>query len=180
MGVLQRLRNVLRPVDQISELKRRGLTAGANFQVMEGCIIDPPHCWHIHIGDDVTLAPRVHILAHDASTKMHLGYTRIAKVHIGSKVFIGAGSIILPGVRIGNNVVIGAGSVVAHDIADGSVAVGAPAKVVTTTDSYLQRKRSEFESVPRFGEEYTNRQGVSSEMKAEMNQQLGDGFGYIV
>lgn len=60
-------------------------------------IIDPGHCWLIELGDDVTLAPRVHSLAHDASTKRELGYTRIAKVKIGSNVFIGAGSIVLSG-----------------------------------------------------------------------------------
>ena len=74
-----------------------GLTVGRDFQMMEGCTLDPPHSFLITIGDRVTLAPRVHVIAHDASTKRELGYTRIAKVRIGSDVFIGAGSTILPG-----------------------------------------------------------------------------------
>ena len=40
------------------------------------------------IGDNVTLAPSVHILAHDASTKRELDYTKIGKVVIGNNVFI--------------------------------------------------------------------------------------------
>lgn len=43
---------------------------GDNFHAQEGVIIDPGHCWLIEIGNNVTLAPRVHILAHDASTKI--------------------------------------------------------------------------------------------------------------
>ena len=49
---------------------------------------------------------------------------------IGDRCWIGANSIILPGVTIGNNVVIGAGSVVTKDIPDNVVAVGSPAKII--------------------------------------------------
>ena len=108
-----------------------GLKIGNNCHIMGGCIIDPGHCWLIEIGDNVTLAPRVHILAHDASTKRELGYTRIGGVKIGNNVFIGAGSIILPGVFIGNNVIIGAGSIVCKDIPDNSIAIGSPSKVIS-------------------------------------------------
>lgn len=48
---------------------------------------------------------------------------------IGKNVWIGAGSIILPGVTIGDNTVIGAGSVVTKDIPANVVAVGSPCRV---------------------------------------------------
>ena len=51
-------------------------------------------------------------------------------VHIGRGVWIGSGSVILPGVTIGDNAVIGAGSVVTKDIPADMVAVGNPAKVI--------------------------------------------------
>tara|TARA_B110000977_G_scaffold158801_1_gene202457 strand:- start:181 stop:342 length:162 start_codon:yes stop_codon:yes gene_type:complete len=38
--------------------------------------------------------------------------------------------MILPGVEIGNNVIIGASSVVAHNIPDGCIAAGNPARVI--------------------------------------------------
>ncbi|WP_253200562.1 DapH/DapD/GlmU-related protein [Clostridium sp. CF012] len=98
------------------QLIKMGLKVGKNFNRLGGCIIDDSHCWLITIGDNVTLAPRVHILAHDASTKMYLDVTKIGLVDIGNNVFIGAGSIILPNVKIGNNVIIGAGSIVTKDI----------------------------------------------------------------
>ena len=71
-------------------LIENGLKVGSNFNRMGRTEIDNSHSWLITIGDDVTLAPGVHILAHDASTKNSLGYTRIGLVRIGSNVFIGA------------------------------------------------------------------------------------------
>ena len=57
-------------------------------------------------------------------------------VKIGSDCWMGANVVICPGVTIGDNCVIGAGSVVTKDIPPGSLAVGAPAKVVREiTDS---------------------------------------------
>ena len=52
------------------------------------------------------------------------------RVCIGNGVWIGSGSIILPGVTIGDNAVIGAGSVVTKDIPENSIAVGNPARVI--------------------------------------------------
>ena len=52
------------------------------------------------------------------------------RVNIGKNVWIGAGSIILPGVSIGDNSIIGAGSIVNKDIPENSIAVGNPCKVI--------------------------------------------------
>lgn len=60
--------------------------------------------------------------------KKEMQYNR--DVHIGENTWIGAGSIILPGITIGKNVVIGAGSVVTRDIPDNVVAVGNPCNVL--------------------------------------------------
>lgn len=141
----------------LDKLIRRGLVVGTGFTKMGGVIIDPSHCWHITIGDNVTLAPRVHILAHDASTKVFLGYTRVENTRIGNNVFIGAGAIILPGVTIGNNVVIGAGSVVSQDIPDDSVAVGNPARIVKALSAYLEENKQKMSSENVFGETFTLR-----------------------
>ena len=56
------------------------------------------------------------------------------QVVIGKNVWIGANSVILPGVKIGNNSVIGAGSIVTEDVPPLSVAVGNPAKVIKQYD----------------------------------------------
>ncbi|MGL4992931.1 MAG: acyltransferase [Bacteroidales bacterium] len=160
-------------------LVNNGLKVGRNFKRLHGVILDPAHCWLIEIGDDVTLAPRVHILAHDASLCNHLGYARIGQVIIGNNVFIGAESVVLPNVRIGNNVIIGANSTVSKDIPDGMVAVGSPARVICTTEEYLRKNRELMRTRPMYGEEYTTRSNVSKEMKQEMKEALKDGYGYV-
>lgn len=53
-----------------------------------------------------------------------------APVRIGSRCFIGAGSLILPGVTIGDGTVVAAGSVVARDLPGDCIASGNPARIV--------------------------------------------------
>lgn len=156
-----------------------GMRVGNNFKRLNGVILDPGHCWLIEIGNNVTLAPRVHILCHDASTKTFLGYTKIGRVTIGNNVFIGAESVVLPGVSIGSNVVIGANSTVTHPIPDNSVAVGSPARVICTLTEYLQKERIRMESAPRYDETYTLRKAVSMDKRMQQKQELDGKIGYI-
>lgn len=167
-------------VDPLEPLLRTGLVVGKDFRMHEDVTIDACHCWHIAIGDDVTLAPRVHILAHDASTRRLLGYTRIGKVRIGNRVFVGESSIILPGVTIGNDVIVGAGSIVTRNIPDGVVVAGNPATKISTIEEFLRKRRNEMDRVPCFEEAYTLRGGVSDRMKNEMNERMISGYGFIV
>ena len=142
--------NRLRGTMDIPYLIKNGLTVGEDVFINFGCTIDRSFCWLVTIGNHVTLAPNVHILAHDASTKRELGYTKMGKVTIGDHVFIGAGTIVLPGVSIGDRVIVGAGSVVTRDIPGGSVAAGNPAKVICTYDEYMEKQRYLMESMRTF------------------------------
>ena len=156
-----------------------GMQVGRNFSRLNGVILDPSHCWLITIGDNVTLAPRVHILCHDASTKIFLNYTKIGRVTIGDNVFIGAESVVLPGVTIGSNVIVGANSTVTHDIPNDTVVAGSPARVLYSLSEYLQKERTRMETVPCFGEEYTLRRNVSLEKRMEQKKLLDGKIGYI-
>ena len=51
-------------------------------------------------------------------------------VIIGDNVWLGARTIVLPGVRIGDHAVIGAGSVVTQDVPSRTLAAGVPARVI--------------------------------------------------
>lgn len=63
-------------------------------------------------------------------------------IDIKDNVFIGTGSIILPGVTIGSNVIVAAGAVVSSDVPDGKVVGGVPAKEIGKFDE-LAKKRNE-------------------------------------
>jgi len=117
----------------------RGLTIGKDVYCGRNVRFDSRACSLISIGDNSTLSNDVYILAHDASTKLHLGCTKVAKVSIGKRTFLGARSIVLPGVSIGDNVIIGAGSIVTSSIPDNVVAMGAPARIVSTLDNFMHK-----------------------------------------
>lgn len=176
--IVRKIYNMIFRISPFEVYKKMGLKVGKDFNMEGGCFIDESHIWHIEIGDSVTLAPRVQIFAHDASTKIHLDYTRIGKIKIGNRVFIGANTIILPGVTIGDDVIIGASSVVSRDIPSGHVAAGAPAKCICTTENYLLRKRNEMQKAPCFGDEFSVRNNVTRAMKDEMNLKMSK-IGYI-
>ncbi len=161
------------------KLVKMGMTVGKNFKRLNGVILDPSHCWLITIGDNVTIAPRVHILAHDASTKTFLDYTKIGCVNIGDNVFIGAESVVLPGVTIGNNVIIGANSTVTHNIPDNSVALGSPAKVICSLDEYLTKEKSRMNSSIVYEDDFTLGGNISDEKKKQQSNELKDRIGYV-
>jgi len=159
-----------------SKLVRRGMKVGKNFSRQQGCFIDPTHCFLISIGDNVTLSLRVTILAHDASSKLLIGYTRIGKVIIGNNVFIGANTTILPGVRIGNDVIIGANSVVTKDIPDDSVVVGNPAVFLKHSSRYKEDLKLElsiskkFDSSYRYSRKLTRRKITEIQSSVDSNR----------
>lgn len=97
------------------------LNAGCRFQDQGGIYIGDG----CQIGHGTTIATLNHGLLPEERRDL------IPRpVHIGSNVWIGSGSIILPGVTIGDNAVIGAGSVVTKDIPADMIAVGNPARVI--------------------------------------------------
>jgi hypothetical protein len=54
----------------------------------------------------------------------------VGRIHIGRQSWIGAGSIILPGVTVGAYSVVGAGSVVNKDVPEDTRVAGVPARVI--------------------------------------------------
>ena len=86
----------------------------------------------VSIGDNVSLAGNVLILAHSKPLLVHKKYFKsyTAPVIIENNVWITVGVIILAGVRIGEGSVVAAGSVVTRDIPPNSLAAGIPAKVI--------------------------------------------------
>lgn len=61
--------------DQMERLEMNGLRYGKNFHLYNS-FIDEGHAFLVEIGDDVTITNST-ILAHDASTKLDLNYSRV-------------------------------------------------------------------------------------------------------
>ncbi|MFO7815166.1 MAG: sugar O-acetyltransferase [Halanaerobiales bacterium] len=107
------------------------IEVGENFYANFNCIILDVN--KVFIGDEVKLGPGVHIYtaSHPCDPEERLAKTEYGKkVVIGDNVWIGGGTIILPGVEIGSNTTIGAGSVVTKDIPANVIAVGHPCEVI--------------------------------------------------
>ncbi len=90
-------------------------------------------CCPLTIGNNVFIAPNVQIYTaihplNPIERNKHIG--QAMPITIEDDVWIGGGSIILPGVTIGKGTTIGAGSVVNKSIPAHTVAVGNPCRVV--------------------------------------------------
>lgn len=121
---------------------------------------------HIYVGDRVLFGPNVIVATanHPLNAELRrkeMQYNR--DVHIGENVWIGSGSIILPGVHIGKNTVIGAGSIVSRDIPEGVLAMGAPCAVVKKigdydNEFYFRSERIDWDEIISLG--MLNKKGV--------------------
>ena len=87
---------------------------------------DRTHPSGIHVGPESYIAFGAVILSHDMTRGIY------ADTRIGARCFIGAHSIILPGVTVGDGSIVGAGSVVTADVPPATMVAGNPARVVRT------------------------------------------------
>ncbi len=85
---------------------------------------DRTHPSGVHIGQESYVAFGAVILTHDMTRGLY------ADTRIGKRCFIGAHSILMPGVTIGDGSIVGAGSVVTRDVPAGTIVVGNPARIV--------------------------------------------------
>ncbi|MGZ9898564.1 acyltransferase [Shewanella gaetbuli] len=88
------------------------------------CNLDKTNPKGVYIGKDSYVAFGATILTHDFVRGLH------AHTTIGKECFVGANSIVLPGVVVGDNVIIAAGSVVTKDVPSNSIVAGNPAKII--------------------------------------------------
>jgi maltose O-acetyltransferase len=135
--VLARIRRDQDP----AKLVAGGLNLGRGVVFGRATYIDTSGLDLISIGDETVISADVMILSHDNATKLHLDYSVQAPVTIGKRVYLGAHSIVLPGVEIGDGAIVGAGSVVRRDVPPGTIVAGNPAEVVVDVESYVARHR---------------------------------------
>jgi acetyltransferase-like isoleucine patch superfamily enzyme len=106
---------------------------GNNFFANYGCFFSADTD-DIIIGDDCLLGPDVLIINsnHDFRggilTREQPNLSK--KIIVGNNVWVGAKSIILPGVVIGDNAVVAAGSIVNKNVEANTMVGGVPAKLI--------------------------------------------------
>ena len=98
----------------------------------------------IIIGNYVMIAPKVYIADygheyHDITIPVsEQGVRKVIETKIGDGSWIGYGTTLLPGAQIGKNCVIGTHSVVNMAIPDYCIAVGAPAKIISSYNNEIK------------------------------------------
>ena len=110
---------------------------------------------HIYVGDKVMFGPNVTIATANHPIDAELrgrGLQYNKDVVIGENTWIGANTVIVPGVTIGKNCVIGAGSIVTKDIPDDVVAVGNPCRVLRKVgerdrEFFYKKERIDWENL---------------------------------
>lgn len=124
-GVMTEGNAVIRPPFYF---ERGRITLGRNVLINSGCIFLDQAA--ITIGADTMLGPQVRLCTttHDLKPETRHSDTRSLPITIGVNVWIGAGTVVLPGVTLGDNSVIGANSVVTSDVPANAVFVGTPAR----------------------------------------------------
>lgn len=100
-----------------------GAVVSSNCSVGKCCLINK----RVILGHDSTIGD-YSVMSPNAITGGH--------VSIGNRCFVGLGACIRDRVRIGDDVIVGMGSVVTHDIEDGVVVYGNPARVMRRNDAH--------------------------------------------
>jgi acetyltransferase-like isoleucine patch superfamily enzyme len=103
-----------------------GMDVHPDTQISLKANLDKTNPRGVHIDQGTLVAFGVVVLSHDMARAL------TTDTYIGRNCFIGAHSIILPGVRIGDSCIVATGSVVTKDVAPNSIVGGNPARVVKT------------------------------------------------
>jgi len=107
------------------------ISVGERFYANAGCVF--LDCAAIEIGDHVLLGPGVHLYTatHPVETSLRRRGLELAKpITIGNDVWLGGGTIVLPGITIGERAIVGAGSVVTRNVRDDTTVAGNPARSI--------------------------------------------------
>ena len=124
----------------IKYAKKIGVTVGNNCRLIKVDFSTEPYL--ITLGNHVS-ATKVRFETHDGGVWIARDkfpeIDVVKPITIGNNVFIGYGSIILPGVTIGDNVIIGAHSVVSKDVPSDVVVAGVPARMIKAVDEYIDK-----------------------------------------
>ena len=98
-----------------------------NIRATGGEIIIGNNC---NISQHCTLVSSNHSIAKGINISEQKWDETKVGIYIGDDVWIGANSVILPGVTIGDGAVIGAGSIVTKNVPSNAIVAGNPARII--------------------------------------------------
>ncbi len=85
----------------------------------------------ITLEEGVFIGPNVNLITENHAEEPELRHNVYGRpILIRRNAWIGASSVVLPGVTIGENAIVGAGSVVTHDVPADTIVAGNPARVI--------------------------------------------------
>ena len=127
----------------IAYAKRIGVKLG------EGTTVADKNHWStepylIEIGENCRVAKGVCFFTHGAAMMGRIKYPDydfFGKIKIGNHVYIGANSMIMPGVVVEDNVLIAAGSVVTKSVPQNSIVGGNPARIIGNVYDFVERNK---------------------------------------
>lgn len=159
-----------------------GMSLGKNVTVCPGVKFDPPHSFLTSIGDNCIIAPDVRFLNHDASFFCLGKFAKIGKITIHENTFIGAGSLLLPGISIGPNAIIGAHSVVTKNIPSNSVVAGNPARILKSTSEIIEQYNLNIKEKksPSFDSSSFYSKIHNGDFKKSVLSQLGENVAFTI
>lgn len=119
-----KLRNALVATKRLMLTRAFGMDIHPTAQFSLSAYFDRTYPEGVHVGRHSWVALEAVVLTHDRTRGLYL-HTRI-----GERCFIGARSLLLPGVQIGDESIVAAGAVVTRDVPPRSIVAGNPAKVI--------------------------------------------------
>ena len=122
------------------EARHKGIKIGKNCLIETRNWFGEPYL--ITIGNNVQVTHNVYFLTHGGAHVARLKYPTFdvfGKIIIEDWVYIGANSLIMPGVTIGEGALVAAGSIVTKSVAPHTVVGGNPAKYICTVDEYIEK-----------------------------------------
>jgi maltose O-acetyltransferase len=122
------------------------LVIGEDCLISIACFIDLAS--KITLGDRVGVGPHCMLLTGDhdyGDDQNRVGQLAPLPIHVGDGTWLGARSLILPGVTIGKGAVIAAGAIVTKDVPPNTVVAGIPAKVIRYLQPSNELKGVEFQ-----------------------------------
>lgn len=143
-------------LNKVAYWRSQGCKIGENSDVLLSIFDLGSEPWLIEIGNNVTVAPKVTFVTHDASTRLFRHRfpemnqkfgNSFGSIQILDNTFIGTNAIILPNTKIGPNAIVGAGSIVTKNVEKNTIVAGNPAKVICSLDEYAKKKQKDITPV---------------------------------